>query len=262
METDAQNQPKTTSSRGSLKDLLTGISKSSDDLVKVQGHVAQLDGVLSQLSLAGYIAATHCGDLKDVPLKLTASVERENLGPNTVLKIRVRVVNQSATRLLEGWTLVIVLTTDHQPREGSVGNLSKTVPLACHGKGDHQDVLIPLEQSQIDSIPLKVETFASYAHKTAGGVVSEDNMVTLPLRRLTIDILHCLEPTPTSQRPLPRGLGTTSDLRLVQLANTRPCRMDLSETREDSFPLKTGQLTLKKLVQENKVQNNLGKNGK
>ena len=218
----------TRSNNESLGDLLTGISRSSDKLAQVQQSVTDLDSAISQLAICGYIRAAWAqADQHEIPLRCSVSVDKRRMGSNVAVGLKVQVVNQCAVTLSDGWSLSIALSKQDGVSSVSgwswLGNMCKVWPLVRLAFGDHQDVIIPLCTTQLDSLPLTVSVGVSFSMTSPPKEATSDHTrtVILPLLVSVIDILHCLEPSSHPMQVDAIALGT--ELELARLASTRPC---------------------------------------
>ena len=247
-----------------VKDLMTSIANSSEQLDKMNKQLVEEDHILGQLSIAGYISSLSGGQEKNTqckskpPFSINTAVTCQDLGQKVEYTLVVCLTNDSPVKLSQDWTLVVSIAAQDRKQGLKSSTTFRLNPLS---PGQFEKFLFPLEQSQLNSLPLVVQPSMIYSYRCKTEGSDQGRSLTIPLSVALIDMLYFLRPLrpgnpPVSCGSMERGVAAT----LHHLAAQRPFGESyLAQHETPQVPTNTSHTCVTIHVSKHRITDLIGK---
>ena len=201
-----------------LKDLLTAIGQNVESHTTFKSVISEQQTVLAQLAWASLVATQGINSSsnrskhkrsksnKSKPiLTCSACIESRDLSYKQRTTLVIEIMNHSPHVLSKGWTFVVCLRLNTTDTDATSRSYHKTVPLDNLSSGGSRQMLFELPSLITRDIPLLVQSSVVYhlpgdqaLQRSVPAYIPED-VVVVPLQPLSVDILHFLLPSSSSQ---------------------------------------------------------------
>ena len=204
-----------------LKDLLTAIGQNVESHTTLKSVINEQQTVLAQLAWASLVATQGINSSsnrskhkrsksnKSKPiLTCSACIETRDLLYKQRTTLVIEIMNHSPHVLSKGWTFVVCLRLNTTDTDATSRSYHKTVPLDNLSSGGSRQMLFELPSLITRDIPLLVQPSVVYhlPDLCAGDKglqrsvpAHTPDVVVVPLQPLSVDILHFLLPSSSSQ---------------------------------------------------------------